>query len=351
MADEAAYLRAVAQFVPAAGADSAVADDLAVAGSARARGGSGGPAHAESTHHNERAVSQYDQRREWTDGAGDRARDSERRAGSLPAGGVARSPHQGEPGRNRAQFGRDLAGEVLFELQQAVEQYDFCYKQIRDCAARLQQYLAQIPSHERSGLEATEASGSATASHDSGKGKKKKAGRKKRQNEPDFDLEGELTRICGVRLTAIEGVDVTTVQTWVAELGVDLSAWPSEDHLVSWLNLSPKRQISGGKLIKHEHSRAKNRVANALRMAATSLFKSDSYLGARFRSLRGRLGPGKAVKAMAAHLARLIYRMLKHGQAWVDRGAAEHEQRRQQREQAALERKASALGFRLVPAA
>ena len=56
-------------------------------------------------------------------------------------------------------------------------------------------------------------------------------------------------------------------------------------------------------------------------------------------------------KAMAAHLARLIYRMLKHGQAWVDRGAVEHEQRRQYREQLALERKASALGFRLVPAA
>jgi len=130
-----------------------------------------------------------------------------------------------------------------------------------------------------------------------------------------------------------------------------MSAWPSENHLVSWLNLSPKRQISGGKLIKHEHSQGKNRVANALRMAATTLFRSDSYLGARFRSLGGRLGPGKAVKAMAAHRARLIYRMLKHGQAWVDRGAVEHEQRRQYREQLALERKASALGFRLVPAA
>ena len=56
-------------------------------------------------------------------------------------------------------------------------------------------------------------------------------------------------------------------------------------------------------------------------MAASTLKESDSYLGARFRSLRGRLGPGKAIKAMAAHLARLIYRMLTHGQDWVDRGA------------------------------
>src|ERR1051326_2003349 len=85
-------------------------------------------------------------------------------------------------------------------------------------------------------------------------------------------------------------------------------------------------------------------------MAAVTLFRSDSYLGARFRYLRGRLGPGKAVKAMAAHLARLIYRMLQHGQAWVDRGAAEHQRRRQEREQLALQRKAVTRGYRVVAA-
>jgi len=53
-------------------------------------------------------------------------------------------------------------------------------------------------------------------------------------------------------------------------------------------------------------------------MAASSLIHSDSYLGAKFRHLRSRLGPGKATKAMAAHLARLIYRMLTRGQAWPD---------------------------------
>lgn len=270
---------------------------------------------------------------------------------------------------SKEEIARSLEGtwkeEVLFELQQAVDRYDFCYQQITECDARLKQYLAMLPNSEvaaaaeanvpdsGSGEVAPAAEAKATESGN-GTGRKrtkKKAGRKARKNEPKFDLEAELTRICGVRLTALEGVDVTTVQTWVSELGVELSAWPSEDHLVSWLNLSPKRQISGGKVIKHERSRAKNRVANALRMAAVTLHKSDSYLGARFRYLRGRLGPGKAVKAMAAHLARLIYRMLKHGQEWVDRGAAEHQQRREEREQLALERKAAARGYRLVPAA
>ena len=142
-----------------------------------------------------------------------------------------------------------------------------------------------------------------------------------------------------------------TILTFVSELGTDMTPWRSEDHLVSWLKLSPQRQISGGKLIKHERIKVKNRTAEALRMAASTLAHSQSYLGARFRSLRGRMGPGKAIKAMAAYLARLIYRMLTHGQAWVDRGVQQYEVKRQARETQSLQRRAAALGFRLVPAA
>lgn len=152
-------------------------------------------------------------------------------------------------------------------------------------------------------------------------------------------------------LTSIDGVDVMTVQTFVAELGCDMTAWPSEDHLVSWLKLAPRRQISGGKLIRHEASKTSNRVVTALRMAASTLLRSDSYLGARYRHLRTRLGAPKAIKAMAAYLARLIYRMLTKGKAWVDKGAEEHQRRRALREQERLEQKAAASGFRLVPLA
>jgi hypothetical protein len=191
----------------------------------------------------------------------------------------------------------------------------------------------------------------ATSGERKNKRKKTKGSGKPRKNQPTFDLERELERICGVNLKTIDGVDVMTIQTWVAELGVDMTPWENEDHLVSWLKLAPNRLITGGKVIKQPRSKTKNRVAEALRMAASTLIRSDSYLGARFRYLRGRLGPGKAVKAMAAHLARLIYRMLTRGQAWVDRGAQEHQRRRDEREKLALQRKAAALGFRLEPAA
>ena len=182
-------------------------------------------------------------------------------------------------------------------------------------------------------------------------GKRRKAKpRRKAKNYPSFDLAAELARKTGVDLTTIDGINVLTAQTIFAELGADLSAFPSEAHFCSWLTLSPKRDVSGGKVIKHVSSPVQNRVALALRMAAQSLFNSDSYLGARCRQLRARLGGLKAVKAMARYLACLVYRLLTKGQAWVDQGAAHFEKQRKFRDMAALERRAAAMGLQLVPA-
>jgi transposase len=256
------------------------------------------------------------------------------------------------------EIARSLEGnwqeDVLFELQQAVDGYDFCQQQIKECDLRLQKYLGSVPSRPSLGPKSTDTHSSVV---DRGaqelpkkKFKKKNQSNLPRKNQPQFDLEAELNRICGVNLRTIDGVDVMTILTLVSELGTDMTPWPSEDHLVSWLKLAPRRQVSGGKLIRHDRDQVKNRAAEALRMAASTLTRSDSYLGARFRSWRSRLGPGKAIKAMAAYLARLIYRMLTRGQAWVDRGAQQYETKRQTRETHFLQRRAAALGFCLVPA-
>jgi transposase len=272
------------------------------------------------------------------------------------------------------EIARSLEGnwqeDVLFELQQAVDVYDFKQRQIAECDRRLKKYLAILPDRSIAQAEevkpATEEPASEPEERVSGKQHKSKnqnhekalietmvtkSGKKSTKNAPTFDLRSELTRICGVDLTTIDGVNVMTVQTFISELGTDMTRWATENHLVSWLKLAPNRGVSGGKLIRHEHIKVKNRVTEALRMAASSLEHSESYLGARYRHLKSRLGPKKAIKAMAAHLARLIYRGLTHGQAWVDRGAQEHERKRMEREKRSLQRKAAALGFRLEPAA
>ena len=141
-----------------------------------------------------------------------------------------------------------------------------------------------------------------------------------------------------------------TIQTVLAEVGPDLRAWKTEDQWSSWLNLAPKRDISGGRVIRHRREYRTNRAGNAFRMAAESLVRSQSYLGARYRYLRAKLGGLKAVKAMARVLACLYYRLVTKGQLWVDRGTAAFEQRRQQRDLATLQRKARNLGMQLVPA-
>jgi len=101
---------------------------------------------------------------------------------------------------------------------------------------------------------------------------------------------------------------------------------------------------------QHCLSGERNRVAVALRTAATTLLKSDSYLGARYRNLRRQLPSfAAAVKAMGRYLAVLIYRLLTQGEAWVDRGATRFERRRTEQELASLNFKARAKGFKLIP--
>jgi transposase len=230
--------------------------------------------------------------------------------------------------------------DMLFELKQAVAAYDFIQKQMAECDQRLQKLMAELPARE---VEAA-----VVAAEAAGKPAGKKRPSKKRKNVPRFDLQAELQRVCGVDLTSIDGIDIMTAQTIVAELGTDFSRWKNEAHFASWLGLSPSRDISGGKVLKQGTNKVKNRVATALRTAANTLLHSNSYLGARFRSLQTRRGAPKAIKAMARYLACLIYRLFIRGQAWVDRGAQEFENRHTQRELAALQHKAAAHGFRLV---
>jgi transposase len=165
-------------------------------------------------------------------------------------------------------------------------------------------------------------------------------------------MTAELKRICGVDLTSIDGINVMTAQTILAEVGTDLSGFKNEHHFSSWLGLTPSKDISGGKTVRRGKKKVKNRLAGALRMAATSLLESDSYLGARYRHLRRRLPThASATKAMAHYLAKVVYRMLTKGEAWVDRGAAQFEKRRSERELASLTARARANGFQLIPLA
>ena len=130
--------------------------------------------------------------------------------------------------------------------------------------------------------------------------------------------------------------------------GADLSAFPSEKQFTSWLGLVPTNEQSGGKILKRRTRKVVNRAAMALRNAASTLVRSQSYLGAQYRRLRARLGAPKAITAMARKLACLFYRLLKHGQQYVDKGMEYYEARYREQQIRSLLKRAQKLGFQLV---
>ena len=93
----------------------------------------------------------------------------------------------------------------------------------------------------------------------------------------------ELHRISGVDLTRIDGIDVGVAQSVISEVGLDMSRWKTEAHFASWLGLCPDNRITGGKVIRKGTRHVVNRAATALRLSATTLLRSQSYLGAQYR--------------------------------------------------------------------
>jgi len=224
--------------------------------------------------------------------------------------------------------------EHLFCLRQALELYDAFQKSIADCDTELQKHMARFERKEpQAPLD------------DEGQKKRKT---KKRANEPAFDLRAEVHRICGVDLTRIDGIGAMTAQTIISECGPDLSAFPTPGEFASWLGLCSNNQITGGKIQKRRSRSVKNRAATALRMAAESLHSSQSYLGAQYRRKRARLGAPKAITAMAHKLAKLIYAMIRHGQAYVDYGQQKEEQHHTERIKRNLIRQAKKIGYELM---
>ena len=238
---------------------------------------------------------------------------------------------------SRAEIAKSLEGtwrpELIFVLQQELEMYDTYQRRMAECDQQLQKHLASfadtVPPPATENIPP----------------RKKK---KQNKNNPHFHLADELQRISGVDLTRIDGVDVFVAQTVISEVGLDMSRWKTEAHFASWLGLCPDNRISGDKVLARGTRHVLNRAANALRLGASTLLKSQTYLGAQYRRLRSRLGAPKAITAMAHRLARLVYRMLKYGQQYVDKGAEYYERRNREQQIEFLRKKAAQLGLQVL---
>jgi hypothetical protein len=222
---------------------------------------------------------------------------------------------------------------LLFVLRQHVEFYQIYQKKIRACDLQLRKHLQSLGS--KLDLQAQPL------------GPRPK-GKRLSRNTPAFDLRTELYRITGIDWSQINGIDVLTAQTVISEAGADLSAFPSEKQFASWLGLCPTNQQSGGKILNRRTRKVVNRATVAFRNAAMTLLRSQSYLGAQYRRLRTRLGAPKAITAMTRKLACLFYRLIKHGQQYVDQGIEYYETRYREQQIRSLAKRAEKLGLQLV---
>ncbi len=222
--------------------------------------------------------------------------------------------------------------EHLFSLRQARALYRFHHQLITECDQQVQAELAKFAN--RAG-EKTQT------------GKKRNRGRK--ANDVCFKATGPLFKALGVDLTLIEGIDMGTALVILAEIGVDVSRFPTEKHFASWLRLCPPQDESNNTKKRRRHRKGTNRVTIALRMAARSVGKTMTPLGLFYRRIRSRIGGLGAVKATAHKLACLIYRMLKYGEEYVTQSMEEYEAKMKAKMLDTLKRKAAAMGFKLSP--
>jgi transposase len=223
--------------------------------------------------------------------------------------------------------------ELLFVLRQQVELYRTYQEKITDCDLQLRKHLESLGSK----LDLT--------TQPIGPRPKSK---KSSQNAPAFDLRTELYRVTGIDWAQINGIDVLTAQTVIAEVGADLNTFPSEKQFTSWLGLCPTNEQSGGKILNRRTRKVVNRATVAFRNAAATLLRSQSYLGAQYRRLRTRLGAPQAITAMARKLACLFYRLIKGGQQYVDKGTEYYEARYREQQIRSLAKRAQTLGLQVI---
>ena len=228
----------------------------------------------------------------------------------------------------------DYRPEHLFVLQQAFALYHTYEEKINACDQEIVRATAQLPDKVDPSRQPLPA---------------RKEGRKPFLDRmAGQDMREILYRKNGVDLTVIEGIGALTTLVLLTEVGPDVSRFRTEKQFCSWLGLCPDNRISGGKVLSSRTRRVVNRASDALRMAATTLERSPSALGGFYRRMKARLGAAEAVTATAHKLARIIYQLIKHGEAYVRQGIEDYEKKFKERKLAALKKNAKAMGFELI---
>ena len=242
------------------------------------------------------------------------------------------------------EIARSLEGnwrdEHLYELAVGLRHFDFLDAEIR----QLEKLIEQETSRLTPPPQVIDTTSEEVPSNDVGDLRQPCSKAQDRQRQL------ALWDLAGVDLTAVTGIGLETALLIVAELGADVSAFPSVKHFCSWLALAPNNQITGGNMLRSSRPRRGNRLGQAFRQCAIALRKSPTWLGAKHRRRLARMEKARAVKATAHEIARLVYAMLRDGTEYVERSITDFENEYRERKIANIRRQARAVGCELVPA-
>lgn len=150
------------------------------------------------------------------------------------------------------------------------------------------------------------------------------------------------------RLSTIPGVDRKVAQVIIAELGTDLSRFPSAHHAASWAGLVPGKHESAGRNYSARTNKANRYLKAALVQSAHAAGKSDTYLGAQFRRLKARRGAKRAAVAVAHSILVIAFHIMQRGTAYVDLGPNYFDQRKAEILQRQLVNRLERLGFEVT---
>ncbi len=161
-------------------------------------------------------------------------------------------------------------------------------------------------------------------------------------------LRPVLFEIFGTDLTQLPSVGASTLLSFLATVGTDVTAWPTEKHFTSWLGLAPNPQISANTRKKAKTKKVSNLLTKDLKVAAMTAQRTDSFLGVYHRRLKGRVGPAKAKNATARKVAIILYGQVKNESETIRFSAEKYEAAYKERKLKNMKREAKRMGFTLV---
>ena len=164
----------------------------------------------------------------------------------------------------------------------------------------------------------------------------------------DRQVEADIApfRAAVRQLTTTPGIKTLSAQVVLSEIGLDMSRFPSDRHLISWAGICPRNDESAGKRRSNRLRKGAPWLKTALVQSAwAAVRKKNSYLRAQFHRIKARRGAKKAIMAVAASILTAIYHMLKNGTKYQDLGPDHFDRRSKQQQTHRLVKRLADLGY------